>query len=585
MAERLSYKALEQKIEALEKKAAKGRWPVEALKDSEKQLCDLADNSLVGVYRTNLQGDILSVNIGLARMLEFESAEEMMSESVLPRYENLKDRDVLIENLKKSGRVTNFSFELTTKTGKTKRGLLSAALDGETISGMIVDITDLDRAREQLVYETCHDKLTGLPNRTLFVDRLEQTIRNSRRRKDALFAVTLLDLDRFRAVNVGLGHRAGDRLIIEMARRLEACLRGGDTVARIGGDEFVILLQEIEDVTDTVRVAERIKEALAVPVNLHGQQVCISASMGIVLSDPGYDQPEDMLRDADIALHRAQSSGTAHHEVFDRAMHERAVARLQLENDLRLAVEREEFRVHYQPIVSLVTGRIMGLEALVRWQHPKQGLVPPMEFIPLAEETGLIVPMGFWVLREACGQMRDGLSKFSTDPPLLLSVNLSARQFSQPDLVDQIQRILRESGVEAGSMMLEITESVVMEHAESAAAALTQLKTLGVQLSIDDFGTGYSSLSCLHSYPIDSLKIDRSFVGKMGMDTKNMEIVRTIVALAENLGMHVTAEGIETAEQLAQLRGLQCECGQGYLFSKPLEADAIEQLLSSKPKW
>jgi diguanylate cyclase (GGDEF)-like protein len=585
MAERLSYKALEQKIEALEKKAAKGRWPVEALKDSEKQLCDLADNSLVGVYRTNLQGDILSVNIGLARMLEFESAEEMMSESVLPRYENLKDRDVLIENLKKSGRVTNFSFELTTKTGKTKRGLLSAALDGETISGMIVDITDLDRAREQLVYETCHDKLTGLPNRTLFVDRLEQTIRNSRRRKDALFAVTLLDLDRFRAVNVGLGHRAGDRLIIEMARRLEACLRGGDTVARIGGDEFVILLQEIEDVTDTVRVAERIKEALAVPVNLHGQQVCISASMGIVLSDPGYDQPEDMLRDADIALHRAQSSGTAHHEVFDRAMHERAVARLQLENDLRLAVEREEFRVHYQPIVSLVTGRIMGLEALVRWQHPKQGLVPPMEFIPLAEETGLIVPMGFWVLREACGQMRDGLSKFSTDAPLLLSVNLSARQFSQPDLVDQIQRILRESGVEAGSMMLEITESVVMEHAESAAAALTQLKTVGVQLSIDDFGTGYSSLSCLHSYPIDSLKIDRSFVGKMGMDTKNMEIVRTIVALAENLGMHVTAEGIETAEQLAQLRGLQCECGQGYLFSKPLEADAIEQLLSSKPKW
>jgi diguanylate cyclase (GGDEF)-like protein/PAS domain S-box-containing protein len=585
MAERLSYKALEQKIGALEEEAAKGRWAVEASKDSEKQLCDLADNSLVGVYRTNLQGDILSVNKALAKMLEFDSAEEMMSESVLPRYENLKDRGVLIEKLKKSGRVTNFSFELTTKTGKTKKGLLSAALDGETISGMIVDITDLDRAREQLVYETCHDKLTDLPNRTVFVDRLEQTIRNSRRRKDALFAVTLLDLDRFRAVNVGLGHRAGDRLIIEMARRLEACLRGGDTVARIGGDEFVILLQEIEDVTDTVRVAERIKEALAVPVNLNGQQVCMSASMGIVLSDPGYDQPEDMLRDADIALHRAQSSGTAHHEVFDRAMHERAVARLQLEHDLRLAVEREEFRVHYQPIVSLKSGRIIGLEALVRWQHPMQGLVPPMEFIPLAEETGLIVPMGFWVLREACSQMRDGLSKFSMDPPLLISVNLSARQFSQPDLVGQIEQILQESGVEARSMMLEITESVVMEHAESAAAALTQLKTLGVQLSIDDFGTGYSSLSCLHSYPIDSLKIDRSFIGNMGEDLRNLEIVRTIVALAGNLGMHVTAEGIETAEQLAQLRALRCEYGQGYLFSKPLEAEAIKRLLASKPKW
>jgi diguanylate cyclase (GGDEF)-like protein len=585
MAERPSYKRLQQKIGALEKDATKGRWAAETLKESERQLCDLADNSLVGVYRTNLRGDILSVNRALAEMLEFESPEKMMSESVLPRYANVKDRHVLIEKLKQVGRVSNLSFELVTKTGNTRKGLLSAALDGETISGMIVDITDLDRAREQLVYETCHDKLTGLPNRALFVDRLEQTIRHSRRRKDALFAVALLDLDRFRAVNVGLGHRAGDRLIIEMAKRLEGCLRSGDTVARIGGDEFVILLQDIEDVSDTIRVVERIEESLAVPVNLNGQQVCMSASMGIVLSAPDHSQAEDMLRDADIALHRAQSSGTACHEVFDRAMHERAVARLQLENDLRLAVEREEFRVHYQPIVSLVTGRIMGLEALVRWQHPKQGLVPPMEFIPLAEETGLIVPMGFWVLRKACGQIRDGLSKFSTDPPLLLSVNLSAKQFSQADLVDQIQRILRESGVEAGSVMLEITESVVMEHAESAAAALTQLKTLGVQLSIDDFGTGYSSLSCLHSYPIDTLKIDRSFVGKMGMDTKNMEIVRTIVALAKNLGMHVTAEGIETAEQLAQLRALQCACGQGYLFSKPLEADAIKQLLSSKPKW
>ncbi len=585
MAGRPSYKALERKIGVLEEEAAKGRWAAEALKESEKQLCDLADNSLVGVYRSNLQGDILSVNKALAKMLEFESPEEMMSESVLARYANPRDRNILIEKLKESGRVTNFSFELKTRTGNTKKGLLSAALEEETISGMIVDITDLDRAREQLVYETCHDKLTGLPNRALLMDRLEQTIRNSRRRKDALFAVTLLDLDRFRAVNVGLGHRAGDRLIIEMARRLDACLRGGDTVARIGGDEFVILLQEIEDVTDTIRVAERIKEALAVPVNLNGQQVCMSASMGIVLSDPGYDQPEDMLRDADIALHRAQSSGTAHHEVFDRAMHERAVARLQLENDLRLAVEREEFRVHYQPIVSLGTGRIMGLEALVRWQHPVQGLVPPMEFIPLAEETGLIVPMGFWVLREACSQMSDGLSKFSTDPPLLISVNLSARQFSQPDLVGQIERILQESGVEAPSMMLEITESVVMEHAESAAAALTQLKTLGVQLGIDDFGTGYSSLSCLHSYPIDTLKIDRSFIGKMNADTRNLEIVRTIIALARNLGMHVTAEGIETAEQLAQLRALRCEYGQGYLFSKPLEGEAIKRLLASKPKW
>jgi len=585
MAGRLSYKALEQKIGALEEEAARGRQAAEALKASEKQLRDLVENSLVGVYRTNLQGEILSVNEALAGMLEFESPEEMMSESVLVRYKDPEQRDVLIEKLQKSGRVINFEAELCTKTGETRKSLLSAALDGDSICGMIVDITDLSRAKEQLVYEACHDSLTGLPNRALFMDRLEQTIRHSRRRKDTLFAVTLVDLDRFRAVNVALGHRAGDRLITEMARRLGSCLRGGDTLARIGGDEFVILLQDIEDVSDTIRVAKRIKKELAVPVNLNGQEICTSASMGIVLSAPGYEHPEDILRDADIALHRAKSGGTARHQVFDRAMHERAVARLQLENDLRQAIAREEFRVHYQPIVSLRTGRITGLEALVRWQHPKQGLVPPMEFIPVAEETGLIVPMGFWVLREACSQMRDGLSRYAADEPLLISVNLSARQFSQPDLVDQVERILRESGVETRSLILEITESVVMENAESAEAALTQLKTLDVQLSIDDFGTGYSSLSYLHSFPIDSLKIDRSFIGKMSMDARNLEIVRTIMALARNLGMHVTAEGIETAEQLAQLRALQCEYGQGYLFSKPMDGEAIKRLLASKPQW
>jgi predicted signal transduction protein with EAL and GGDEF domain len=369
-----------------------------------------------------------------------------------------------------------------------------------------------------------------------------------------------------------------------MARRLKASLRGGDTLARIGGDEFAILLQGIQDVSDAVRVAKRIEESLAVPVDLNGQQVCISASMGIVLSSPGYNQPEEMLCDADIALHRAQSSGMARHAVFKQAMHDRAVSRLQLENDLRAALERKEFRVHYQPVVSLASGRIMGLEALVRWQHPRQGLVPPMQFIPIAEETGLIVPIGFWVLQEACGEMGDELSS-SAESPLFLSVNLSAKQFSQPDLVGPIERILRESGVEAPSLMLEITESAMMEHAKSAAISLAKLKELGVRLSIDDFGTGYSSLSCLHSYPIDSLKIDRSFVGNMSMDGKNMEIVRTFISLADNLEMDVTAEGIETADQLAQLRALGCEFGQGYFFSKPLDGQEVKRLLASKPKW
>jgi len=585
MGEKVSCKALEPKSEPSGEDDAKAKEAEKASAGSDPLLCDLLDISLVGIYRTNLQGDVLYVNDALTRMLEFSAPEEMLAESISFRYKNLKDKEIITERLKKAGRVSNLLVELSTKTGQTRKGLLSAALNGDTISGMIMDITGISEAKEQLVYEACHDKLTDLPNRTLFIDRLEQTIQHSRRRKDALFAVVLLDLDRFRAVNVGLGHGAGDQLIIEMARRLEASLRGGDTVARIGGDEFVILFQDIEDVSDMVRVAERIKKALAAPINLNGQQVCTSASMGIVLSAPTYDQAEEMLRDADIALHRAQCCGTGCHEIFDKLMHERAVARLQLENDLRQAVAREEFRVHYQPIVSLATGRIIGLEALVRWQHPKQGLVPPMEFIPVAEETGLIIPMGFWVLREACVQMCDGLSNFSAAPPLFMSVNLSARQFSQPDLVDQIERILRDSGLDGRRLMLEITESVVMEHAESAAAALNQLKTLGVQLSIDDFGTGYSSLSCLHSYPIDSLKIDRSFIGEMGADRRNLEIVRTIIALAGNLGMHVTAEGIETAEQLAQLRALRCEYGQGYLFSKPLDGEAIKHLLSSQPKW
>jgi EAL domain-containing protein (putative c-di-GMP-specific phosphodiesterase class I) len=362
-------------------------------------------------------------------------------------------------------------------------------------------------------------------------------------------------------------------------------LRTGDTVARLGGDRFTILLHEINDVSDTIRVAERVQKKLGVPLNLGGQDITMSASMGIVLSAPDYEQPEDILRDADIALHRAKTSGEARHEVFDRAMHESAISRLQLENDLRRAVEGQEFRVQYQPIVSLRTGRIVGFEALVRWHHPERGIVSPLDFIPLAEETGMIIPIGQYVLCEACRQASQWQAKFPAEQPLSISVNLSSKQFSQPDLVDQVEQTLRENHLETHSLILEITESVVMENAEAATAALVELKALGVQLSIDDFGTGYSSLSYLHSFPINSLKIDRSFIGKMNVDNTNLEIVRTVVALACSLGMNVTAEGIETAEQLAQLRALQCQYGQGYLFSKPLDSEAAAKLLSSEPQW
>ncbi len=441
------------------------------------------------------------------------------------------------------------------------------------------------QAEQHLLHEAFHDKLTGLPNRALFLDRLEQTIRRAKRHQESLFAVILVDFDRFRVVNESLGPEAGDQLLVAMARRLRRWLRAGDTVARLGGDEFTMLIHEISDVSDTIRVAKRVQREVAVPLILYGHEVVTSASIGIVVGGPGYDKPQDILRDADMALHRAKTRGKACYQVFDKAMHERAVSRLKLENDLRRAVERQEFQIHYQPIISLKVGRIIGLEALVRWQHPRRGMVSPMEFVPLAEETGMIVPIGLWVLREACRQMGDWLTQFGTDEPLSVNVNLSSRQFSQPDLVEQIDQIFRDRRLEAGNLILEITESVVMERAESAAAILAQLKDLGVRLSIDDFGTGYSSLSYLHTFPIDSLKIDRSFIGKMSLDSRNMEIVRTIMVLARNLGMDVTAEGIETADQLAQLRALECEYGQGYFFSKPLDGEAITRLLASKPHW
>lgn len=451
--------------------------------------------------------------------------------------------------------------------------------------GIVLDITERKKTEQKLAHDAFYDEVTTLPNRALFLDRLRQTIRSARRYKGSLFAVMLLDLNRFRVVNNSLGPRVGAQLLCEAARRLQASLRTGDTVARLGGDRFTILLHEINDVSDTIRVAERVQKKLGVPLNLGGQDITMSASMGIVLSAPDYEQPEDILRDADIALHRAKTSGEARHEVFDRAMHESAISRLQLENDLRRAVEGQEFRVQYQPIVSLRTGRIVGFEALVRWHHPERGIVSPLDFIPLAEETGMIIPIGQYVLCEACRQASQWQAKFPAEQPLSISVNLSSKQFSQPDLVDQVEQTLRENHLETHSLILEITESVVMENAEAATAALVELKALGVQLSIDDFGTGYSSLSYLHSFPINSLKIDRSFIGKMNVDNTNLEIVRTVVALACSLGMNVTAEGIETAEQLAQLRALQCQYGQGYLFSKPLDSEAAAKLLSSEPQW
>ncbi|HEY0367367.1 MAG TPA: EAL domain-containing protein [Pyrinomonadaceae bacterium] len=437
----------------------------------------------------------------------------------------------------------------------------------------------LEETKEHFRHAAFHDPLTGLPNRAMFTELLKAEIESPSRRNDHMFAVLFLDLDRFKNINDSLGHTHGDLLLVAFAERLERTLRPVDTLARFGGDEFAILLSGTTDATDAVRVAQRIQDELTQPFVLDKNSAFATASIGIALSSSGYDRPEDILRDADTAMYRAKENGKARYEVFDHGMHARAVSRLQLESDLRQAIENKEFCVYYQPIVSLQTTRLAGFEALVRWNHPRRGLVSPADFIPVAEETGLIVPIGEWVLNEACAHVRQWQLDSPTHRVLSLSVNLSARQVAQPDLLDRIKEALATSKLSPHCLKLEITESVVMENAEAAALMFKQLRSLGVQLSIDDFGTGYSSLSYLHRFPLNYLKIDRSFVSRLTTDNDNA-IVRTISTLARNLGMEVIAEGIETDEQYQQLKMLGCEYGQGYLFSRPVANGSVQHLLA-----
>ena len=441
----------------------------------------------------------------------------------------------------------------------------------------------LEETKEHFRHAAFHDSLTGLPNRAMFTELLKAEIENSKRLNDHMFAVLFLDLDRFKNINDSLGHTHGDLLLVAFAERLERTLRPIDTLARFGGDEFAILLSGMTDATDAVRVAQRIHDELTQPFVLDKNSAFATASIGIALSSSGYDRPEDILRDADTAMYRAKENGKARYEVFDHGMHARAVSRLQLESDLRHSVEQKQFSVYYQPIVSLQTGRLAGFEALVRWNHPRRGLVSPADFIPVAEETGLIVPIGQWVLTEACTRVRQWQLESPSHRALSLSVNLSARQVAQPDLLERIKEALETSKLNPHCLKLEITESVVMENAEAAALMFKQLRLLGVQLSIDDFGTGYSSLSYLHRFPLNYLKIDRSFVMRLTTDNDNA-IVRTISTLARNLGMEVIAEGIETDEQYQQLKMLGCEFGQGYLFSRPVNNDGVVHLLAQDGK-
>ena len=453
------------------------------------------------------------------------------------------------------------------------------------ITGVILtfqDISERKQAEERLLRSAFHEGLTELPNRVLFLDRLEQAVERARRREDYHFAVLFLDLDGFKAINDRFGHSIGDKLLVAIARRLEMCLRAGDSVARLGADEFGILLEEIHELGDATYVAERIQAALAFPLKFGGQEICISVSIGIVLSNTGYNRPETLLQDADRAMYQAKVQGKARYAVFDRAMRQNKTPSKD-EFDLTEAINNNCLQLLYQPIVSLYTGRIAGFEALVRWQHPLHGLITPAEFMAVAEASGLICSLGAWVLGEACRQINIFLRQFPTNPPLFISVNLSGTELAQTNLVEQIEQILEQTQLDACSLQLEITESALIPDS-TASSTLQQLRSRGIRLCVSKFSAGYSFLSYLYRFPVSILKIDRAFISRID-DLENWEMVQAIVMLAHNLGLNVTATGVEKAEQLAQLRQLRCKYGQGYFFSQALDSEAAAALLANAPQW
>lgn len=446
------------------------------------------------------------------------------------------------------------------------------------------DVTQKHKAMTELVIQSFRDQLTSLPNRALFMERLAQALlRIGRNRLSA--AVLFMDLDRFKVINESLGHSSGDQLLVQVSKRLRGCIRPEDSVARLGGDDFVLLLEDLGGNNDVLTVAERVAKALESPFVLQGRELHTTCSMGIALTSDAHCSPADLLRDAEVAMYRAKSKGEGSIELFDPSMNEQAMRRFQMEAELRRAIEQREFVLYYQPLISLKSGRIEGWEALVRWMHPEKGLVPPVDFISLAEETGLIVPIGKWVVEEATHQASLWAKGFPSDVPRQMNVNISGRQFQHRDLVSTVTDALALSKLSPGCLKLEITESVMMKDPQASLEAMKVLRGLDIHLVIDDFGTGYSSLSYLRRFPVDTLKVDKSFVDGLGKDAESTAIVRAIISLAKSLGMRVTAEGIETADQVVQLRQLDCDQGQGHYFAKPLSVSDAEVLMDGNPSW
>lgn len=453
------------------------------------------------------------------------------------------------------------------------------------MAGSQSDITMRKQAESKLLRDALYDSLTSLPNRTLFIDRLKHSMDYSRRSQDYMYAVLFMDLDRFKDINDSLGHAMGDKLLINMARLLESILRPNDTVARLGGDEFVLLIDGINNISDATIVADRLQEKLRSTSLLEGHSLYVTASIGIVISLSGLERPEDVLRDADIAMYRAKANGRARYEIYDAIMRQRILDRLTLEAELRKALDTEDLLVHYQPIIEIISGQVAGFEALARWNHPRTGMMYPGQFLPLAEETGLIIAIDRLILRRACQQTVEWQKQFPDMSSLSISVNISSRQITQPDFIAFLKDTLSETGLDVGCLLLEITENTIMENFDQTAAILQELRQLGVQIHIDDFGVGYSSLNYLSRFPINSLKIDRSFIHMMTEDLSYLKIVQAIIRLTHSLGLSVTAEGVETQEQLAQLRELNCEYIQGFLISKPISSQDAGKLLASHSHW
>ncbi len=474
-------------------------------------------------------------------------------------------------NQKLETKVKNRTLEL--ETANQKLAIINKQLQEKIVENQNI--------AKKLLFDALHDGLTGLPNRSLFMKRVQNALDKSKSDPEYKFAILFIDLDRFKIVNDSLGHLIGDRLLITCARRLQKCLGNQDIVGRIGGDEFAILLEKINDLHDAIAIADEIEAEFKKPFKLGTHMVTTTASIGIVLGSREYQQSSELLRDADTAMYRAKEGGKARSEIFNEQMHIQAIQRLELENDFRQALKTNQFTLFYQPIIRLIDGKVEGFEALVRWHHPTKGLISPNDFIPIAEETGLIIPLGEWILNEACHQLSTWQNKFPNSPNININVNITVNQLKDPDFLATIDRILAQNKVPGSSIKLEITESMLMHDSEEMMNLLSQIKTRQIKLCIDDFGKGFSSLSYLPRFPIDILKIDRSFVSFMNCDENNFEVVRTIISLAHTLGIKVVSEGIEKITQLEQLQSLGSEFGQGFLFSRPLNPESAELMMAS----